>query len=943
MRRLRVLIGLIVLGLGLGAAGDAAAAKRVALVIGNSAYQHAEELPNPRNDAKAIAEALTRAGFDVDLRIDLNQLGMQHALRDFGLKAEGADAAVVFYAGHGVQVAGENYLLPIDATLERERDLLYEALPLNLVMGEVGQAQRLGLVIIDACRDNPLAEQLRRVLGPIRSRLVGEGMARMDNLPSNTMIAFATRPGEVAVDGNGSHSPYTAALLKHMEEPGLELNLLFRKVRDTVLESTAYRQEPRTYDALGAEPFYFIPPKPNRPPELPRLAPLQVLDDAGPTPLGIDQPMDPDGDRLTAEISSLPTKGIVKIGDRALAVGDVLPAEQLTGASYSPTRGAVGDAGSLVFLLRDDHGGTTIGRLPVTVERSNQPPVIAATGTPTMPAIPLNISPPVDPEGEPLIITVAEVPERGVIKDGDRPLKVGDQLTPQALAHLVLEAGAEGAFGSFTFKASDPHGASVSATLQINLPGVAEIETERVTPGPPPATPPHAEASAQAAPLKATPSPAPTPQAGPGPVAQAPAPPPGQTSTAPVATRQAAIEPPAAKRDLPTPPSQAATPPVPTEEAAIEPPPATRNAPTPGPTTTAPAPTQQAAIEPPSAKRNLPTPSQAEPPPSAETAALLGDYEAIRSSHIRQGPSAESERVATVAAGATLRVVGLADGRDWYQVETEDGQRGFIFGQLIRPKAKPEAAPKVEEAALPVARIAGTIKDCEHCPEMVQIPAGSFVMGSDAGHWSEKPAHRVTIAKPFALAKYELTVGQWQACIDAGGCQSMPNMQDATANSPIHNVSWNEVQGYLKWLRKVTGQAYRLPSEAEWEYAARAGTKTRYWWGEAVGTGNADCDGCGGKWDRKAPLPVGSYAPNPFGLYDMSGGVMEWVADCWNPDHNHAPADGGARTDGDCSQRVLRGGSWRHDQSYSTVTSRLSYDASVRYYTNGVRLARDLP
>ena len=117
----------------------------------------------------------------------------------------------------------------------------------------------------------------------------------------------------------------------------------------------------------------------------------------------------------------------------------------------------------------------------------------------------------------------------------------------------------------------------------------------------------------------------------------------------------------------------------------------------------------------------------------------------------------------------------------------------------------------------------------------------------------------------------------------------MPNMQDVTANSPIHNVSWNEVQGYLKWLRKVTGQAYRLPSEAEWEYAARAGTKTRYWWGETIGTGNADCDGCGGKWDRKAPLPVGSYAPNPFGLYDMSGGVMEWVADCWNPDHSGAP------------------------------------------------------
>jgi uncharacterized caspase-like protein len=231
--------------------------KRVALVIGNSAYKNAEKLQNPGNDARSIAEVLTRTGFEVTLGTDLDQPGMQQALRDFGLKAEEADVAVVYYAGHGVQVAGENYLLPVDATLERERDLLYEALPLNLVMGEVAQSQKLGLVILDACHDNPLAEHLRRILGPIRSRLVGDGLARIDNLPSGTMVAFATRPGEVAVDGTGPHSPYTTALLKHIEEPGLELNLLFRKVRDTVLEETAYRQEPRTYDALGDEPFYF--------------------------------------------------------------------------------------------------------------------------------------------------------------------------------------------------------------------------------------------------------------------------------------------------------------------------------------------------------------------------------------------------------------------------------------------------------------------------------------------------------------------------------------------------------------------------------------------------------------------------------------------------------------------------------------------------------------
>ncbi len=884
MPRLPILIGLIVLSLGIGYASSAAAAKRVALVIGNSAYQHAEELPNPRNDATAIADALRHADFKVDLKTDLDQLGMQHALRDFGLEAENADVAVVYYAGHGVQVAGENYLLPVDATLERERDLLYEALPLNLVMGEVAQAQKLGLVIIDACRDNPLADQLRRVLGPIRSRLVGDGMARMDNLPSDTMVAFATRPGEVAVDGSGAHSPYTEALLKHIEEPGLELNLLFRKVRDTVLEETAYRQEPRTYDALGAEPFYFVAPKPNQRPQLPRLAPLQVLDDAGPTPIGIGQPMDPDGDPMSIEVSGLPIKGTVKTGDREVAIGDALSVAELSGSTYTPVPGAVGEAGSFSFLIRDDHGATTIGRVPITVDRANQPPVIGATSMLTLPAIPLNITPPVDPEGDRLTITVAEVPERGVIKDGDRPVKAGDQLTPEALAHLVLEPGAEGAFGSFAYRATDPQGASVTSTLQINLPGVAEIETDRV-------------ASAPAA----TPKPA---------------------------------------EPAPTPPS----PPTPTASAA---PPS-------------PAPSQQAALEAPTTERNMPPPQGAQPaPPSPEIAAITGDYEAVRTSNIRRGPSAATERVGIVNAGATLRVVGLTEGRDWYQVETQDGQRGFIYGQLIRPKPEPEpaakptpkteptpkaeSAPKVQEAALPAARIAaGVIKDCEFCPEMVKIPAGSFVMGSASGHWSEKPALRVTIAEPFALGRYELTVGQWQACVDAGACPSMPHMQDVTPNSPVHNVSWNEVQSYLKWLRQETGQPYRLPSEAEWEYAARAGTKTRYWWGEAIGTNNADCDGCGDQWNRKTPTQVGAYAPNPFGLYDMSGGVMEWVADCWYPDHQGAPTDGSARTTGDCSQRVLRGGSWRHDESYATVTSRLSYDASVRYYTNGVRIARDL-
>jgi formylglycine-generating enzyme required for sulfatase activity len=280
--------------------------------------------------------------------------------------------------------------------------------------------------------------------------------------------------------------------------------------------------------------------------------------------------------------------------------------------------------------------------------------------------------------------------------------------------------------------------------------------------------------------------------------------------------------------------------------------------------------------------------------------------------------------------------------------------RGYIFGQLIRPKpdsppaAPPqeEPAPQVEQVAAPVARMTpgapGALKDCELCPELVEVPAGSFAMGAEGGHWSERPVRRVTIAEPFALGKYEVTVGEWQACVDAGACASMPGMQNVTASSPVHNVNWNEVQDYLEWLSGETGKTYRLPTEAEWEYAARGGTKTRYWWGEAVGARNANCEDCGGSWDRKTPAAIGSFAANPFGLHDMNGGVMEWVADCWNQDYDGAPADGSARLSGECTQRVLRGGSWRNDQSYATVSSRLSYDAAVRYYTNGFRVARDL-
>ena len=302
----------------------------------------------------------------------------------------------------------------------------------------------------------------------------------------------------------------------------------------------------------------------------------------------------------------------------------------------------------------------------------------------------------------------------------------------------------------------------------------------------------------------------------------------------------------------------------------------------------------------------------AEPtPPSAEMAAIAGDYEAVRTSNIRRGPSAETERVGDGDAGATLRVVGLADGRDWYQVETEDGRRGFIYGQLIRPK--PEAPPAAEPSPTVEPTRPGSTqvepsrrrsRGWRRAPSRTattarswsRIPAGSFVMGSDAGHWSERPAHRVTIAKPFALGKYEVTVGQWQACIDAGACRSMPTMQGVSASSPVHNVSWSEVQDYLQWLRQATGAA--LPPADRGGVGVRRAR--RHQDPLLVGRdGRLRQRRLRGLRRQLGPQDAGRgrrFAANPFGLYDMNGGVMEWVADCWYPDYQACPSDGSARS-----------------------------------------------
>jgi formylglycine-generating enzyme required for sulfatase activity/class 3 adenylate cyclase len=252
-----------------------------------------------------------------------------------------------------------------------------------------------------------------------------------------------------------------------------------------------------------------------------------------------------------------------------------------------------------------------------------------------------------------------------------------------------------------------------------------------------------------------------------------------------------------------------------------------------------------------------------------------------------------------------------------------------------RPSAAPttqQAAqqPKPEPSATPATPQASAVRE----PEMKAIRAGIFTMGSN-DDVTEKPTHQVTI-KPFAMSQYPISVRDWNECAAAKACTFVaPGKDDA----PVTNVSWSDARQFVDWLAGATRKAYRLPSEAEWEYAARGGTQTKYWWGDQLQSGMANCKNCNDNSGAEQPMKVGSFKPNPFGLYDMGGSVDQWVQDCWHKNYQGAPADGSAWVEGECGSHVIRSGSWKNDARYVRPSNRDSYDTNVRYPTHGFRVA----
>jgi formylglycine-generating enzyme required for sulfatase activity len=255
--------------------------------------------------------------------------------------------------------------------------------------------------------------------------------------------------------------------------------------------------------------------------------------------------------------------------------------------------------------------------------------------------------------------------------------------------------------------------------------------------------------------------------------------------------------------------------------------------------------------------------------------------------------------------------------------QAEEGER--LRKEALAKNRVPLTAE--QESAL---QAGDSFKEGADCPEMIVVPAGRFLMDSpDGGFWSvvtgwlggqgsdsERPQHEVTITKPFAVAKFALTFDEWDACAVRGGCRRDVSDEGwGRGRRPAINVSWDDAQAYVKWLSSITGKHYRLLSEAEWEYAARAGSQTNYPWGDEIqlnGKPMANCKGCGSQWDGKQTAPAGSFAANAFGLYDMVGNVNAWTEDCWNDNYEGAPTDGSAWTSGDCRWRISRGGCWGH-------------------------------
>jgi formylglycine-generating enzyme required for sulfatase activity len=719
------------------------AEKRVALVIGNSAYQRVPLLSNPARDADATSAMLKSAGFNVvEFKHDLGVNEMRRALRDFSDDVRDADVAIVYYAGHGMEIDGINYLIPVDATLERDIDAFDEAIPLDRVLTVIEPAKQLRLVILDACRDNPFGKIMKHT---VASRAVGRGLAKVEPSSPNTLIAFAAKAGFTATDGDDKNSPFTAALLKYLPRPGLDLRKAFGFVRDDVLKVTHNRQEPFIYGSLGGDDVALVP------------APPQPLVDSYATAK--------DDYELALQIN------VVSTWDSFI--------KKYPSGFYS----------DLAKAQRDK-----------------------------------------------LIAAKAAAAEEARL----------------AAEKKTLEEA----------KAEEAERAKVAA--QAKAAQEARIAAEKA----------RAEEAARAA----------------------------------------------------------------REREAYE---------------------KQKALE--DAK-------------SANTASA----DAAKAKAAVQAKLEEASRIATAIIGDTR----LGSETKGDEPRLSSACPGALVHLAALSSRTAQTLSQTEECGL---KPKDAFKECENCPEMVVVPAGEVLMGSSRSDIenglaaaNEGPQHKAVIKQPFAVGRFEVTRDQYAAFVSSSGykggnrCYTFEHnvpeertdrsflipgyAQDG--NHPAVCVSWVDAKAYAEWLSQTTGKSYRLLSEAEFEYAARAGGAARFGFGNDPGEickfangadqsakiaglpGDAPYMNCTDGFPFTAP--VGSFAANNFGLYDLIGNVWEWTEDCFYGDYATARLDSAARADGVCSTRTVRGGDWFSTEASLRPAVRAKANADARHDDIGFRVARTL-
>ncbi|OWV73966.1 peptidase [Rhizobium sp. R339] len=430
--------------------------RRVALVIGNSVYKTLPSLPNPANDVEEVANTLRAAGFDVTIGVNVDRIGLEDTVRRFLRSTSNAEAGLIYYSGHGIQVGGQNFIVPIDATLETPYDVETQTMPLDLILNHLKQNSRVQLIFLDACRNNPFNAQkfwMAEKLEPVGAT---RGLARIDS-DLGSLIAFSTEPGQVALDGEGALSPYSESFIKRASEPNKEIRQVLTDVRRDVIAMTNGKQVPWENSSL-MDSFYFIPAPP--PPSVEPMQQASVPEGAAATPLMIAPPHDETGSALLVTINQLPQTGKLSFDGKPVEQGAKLPAAALTALTYDSSGVAAGTVGLIGYTVSDPYGQATQGVVAITVsadagaklaQLEQEKQTRLADAGAYLKELPRDIDttigvgpvkanlPEVPASAAEMTFKVAALPDKGTLRAGDRVIGLGHVLEATDVPALSYE------------------------------------------------------------------------------------------------------------------------------------------------------------------------------------------------------------------------------------------------------------------------------------------------------------------------------------------------------------------------------------------------------------------------------------------------------------------------------------------------------------------------